>query len=59
MSQVTLKGNPIQIDGHFPAVGAKAPFFTLVGKDLSDATLTNFSGKRKVLNIFPSVDTPT
>ena len=59
MSQVTLKGNPIKIDGHFPAVGDKAPAFSLVAKDLSDATLANFSGKRKVLNIFPSVDTPT
>jgi thioredoxin-dependent peroxiredoxin len=59
MSQVTLKGNPIKIDGHFPAVGDKAPAFSLVAKDLSDATLASFSGKRKVLNIFPSVDTPT
>jgi thioredoxin-dependent peroxiredoxin len=59
MSQVTLKGNPIKIDGHFPAVGDNAPAFSLVAKDLSDATLANFSGKRKVLNIFPSVDTPT
>jgi hypothetical protein len=48
----TLKGNPIKIDGHFPAVGDKAPAFSLVAKDLSDATLANFSGKRKVLNIF-------
>ena len=59
MSEVTLKGNPIKIDGHFPSVGDKAPAFSLVAKDLSDATLANFSGKRKVLNIFPSVDTPT
>jgi thioredoxin-dependent peroxiredoxin len=59
MSQVTLKGNPIQIDGHFPAIGDKAPAFQLVAKDLSDTALASFSGKRKVLNIFPSVDTPT
>jgi len=59
MSQVTLKGNPVQVDGHLPAVGAKAAAFHLVGKDLSDVSLANFDGKRKVLNIFPSVDTPT
>lgn len=59
MSQVTLKGNPIKIDGRFPVVGDKAPAFSLVAKDLSDVTLASFSGKRKVLNIFPSVDTPT
>ncbi|HTV86420.1 MAG TPA: thiol peroxidase [Dyella sp.] len=59
MSQVTLKGNPIKIDGQLPAVGQQAPAFSLVAKDLSDATLASFAGKRKVLNIFPSVDTPT
>ena len=59
MSNVTLKGQPISINGQFPAVGTAAPAFSLVGGDLSDVTLSNFSGKRKVLNIFPSVDTPT
>lgn len=59
MSQVTLRGNPVKVDGTFPTVGSKAPAFKLVGKDLADVTLANFSGKRKVLNIFPSVDTPT
>lgn len=59
MSQVTLKGNPVQVDGQLPAVGSKAPSFSLVAKDLSDATLASFDGKRKVLNIFPSIDTPT
>ena len=59
MSQVTLKGNPVQVDGHFPAKGEAAPAFSLVGKDLADVTLASFEGKRKVLNIFPSVDTPT
>lgn len=56
---VTLGGNPIQIGGTLPKAGAAAPAFKLVAKDLSDTTLENFSGKRKVLNIFPSVDTPT
>jgi thiol peroxidase len=59
MSQVTLKGNPVQVDGQLPTVGNKAPAFSLVAKDLSDAALASFNGKRKVLNIFPSVDTPT
>jgi len=59
MSQVTLKGNPVQVDGHFPSQGEAAPAFSLVGKDLADVTLASFEGKRKVLNIFPSVDTPT
>lgn len=59
MSQVTFKGTPIQIDGHFPAVGATVPVFSLVGQDLSDIRLDSFdaAGQRKVLNIFPSIDT--
>ena len=59
MSKVTLKGNPITVDGTFPMVGDKAPGFKLVGKDLADVSLADFTGQRKVLNIFPSVDTPT
>lgn len=57
-STVTLGGNPVQVDGIFPQAGQKAPPFTLVGKDLADVPLTSFAGKRKILNIFPSVDTP-
>jgi thiol peroxidase len=59
MAQVTRRGNPIQIKGELPKVGAAAPAFKLVGGDLADVTLADFAGKRKVLNIFPSVDTPT
>jgi len=59
MSQVTLKGNPVQVDGPFLAKGAQAPAFSLVGKGLADVALASFAGKRKVLNIFPSIDTPT
>jgi thiol peroxidase len=59
MSTVTLHGQPIKVDGTFPATGSAAPAFTLVAADLSDATLSTFAGKRKVLNIFPSVDTST
>jgi len=59
MPQVTRRGSPVQISGELPKVGSKAPAFKLVAGDLSDATLETFAGKRKVLNIFPSVDTPT
>jgi thioredoxin-dependent peroxiredoxin len=57
MSEVTFKGQPVSVDGQFPAVGSKAPAFSLVGGDLSDVALSGLAGKRKVLNIFPSVDT--
>ncbi len=59
MSKVTLHGQSVSVNGQIPAVGSAAPAFTLVAGDLSDATLSTFAGKRKVLNIFPSVDTPT
>ena len=59
MAQVTLKGNPVQVNGELPAVGSVAAAFSLVAGNLSDVTLADFAGKRKVLNIFPSVDTPT
>jgi thiol peroxidase len=42
-----------------PAVGSAAPAFSLVAGNLADVTLATFAGKRKVLNIFPSIDTPT
>jgi thiol peroxidase len=58
-NSVTLGGNPINISGRFPAKGEQAPAFSLVAKDLSDVTLTSLTGKRKILNIFPSIDTPT
>ncbi len=57
MATVTLKGNPIDVAGDFPRPGRKAPAFKLVGKDLKDVTLADFAGKRKVLNIVPSLDT--
>lgn len=57
MSQVTFHGNPVQVNGTLPAVGQTAPAFSLAASDLSDKTPADFAGKRKVLNIFPSVDT--
>ena len=56
---VTLGGNPVQVSGDFPQKGQSAAAFSLVAKDLADTTLASFGGKRKVLNIFPSIDTPT
>jgi thiol peroxidase len=57
MAKVTFKGNPIDVAGSFPQKGQKAPAFKLVGKDLKDVTLADYAGKRKVLNIVPSLDT--
>ena len=59
MAQITLKGNPIHTSGELPMAGGVAPTFTLVKTDLSEATLKDFAGRRLVLNIFPSLDTPT
>jgi thiol peroxidase len=57
MAKVTFKGNPIDVAGSFPEKGQKAPAFKLVGKDLKDVTLADYAGKRKILNIVPSLDT--
>ena len=54
---VTLNGDPVTLFGVFPKVGQVAPAFTLVNKDLKDVSLKDFAGKRKVLNIVPSLDT--
>lgn len=59
MSNVTLKGSPVSVGGKFLSTGDSAPAFKLVASDLSDKSLSSFAGKRKILNIFPSVDTPT
>lgn len=59
MATVTLKGNKVKVGGNLPAVGDIAPDFSLTGKNLADVTLASFAGKRKVLNIVPSLDTPT
>ena len=58
MAQVTLGGNPITVAGNFPRKGDGAPDFSLTTKELKDVGLKNFAGKRKVLNIVPSLDTP-
>jgi len=58
MSQlVHFQGNPVSVAGQIPAPGSNASAFSLVAKDLSEVALSQFAGKRKVLNIFPSIDT--
>ncbi|PSB92374.1 thiol peroxidase [Candidatus Pandoraea novymonadis] len=59
MSQVTLGGNPTTVGDNFPQKGSIAPAFSLVNKDLEDVKLADFQGKRKILSIVPSLDTPT
>ena len=58
MARITFKGDPIETLGELPEVDSKAPAFTLVGVDLGDVNLQDFFGKKMVLNIFPSLDTP-
>lgn len=58
MATVTLAGNAVSVGGEFPKQGDLAKEFSLVSKDLADVSLATYAGKRKVLNIFPSVDTP-
>ncbi|MBM3346027.1 MAG: thiol peroxidase [Betaproteobacteria bacterium] len=57
MATVTLGGTPLNLAGNFLKKGQSAPDFKLVGKDLKDVALGDFAGKRKVLNIVPSLDT--
>ncbi|WP_372591802.1 thiol peroxidase [Guyparkeria sp.] len=59
MSKVTFKGDPVEVAGSLPSVGGQAPAFTLTASDLSDKGLDAFAGRKKVLNIFPSIDTGT
>lgn len=58
MFTVTLGGAPCAISGEIPSAGDAAPAFTLTGGDLGNVSLGDFAGKRLILNIFPSVDTP-
>ena len=56
---ISLRGTPVRVDGDLPAAGAKAPDFKLTSAALADVSLKDFAGKRKVMNIYPSIDTPT
>lgn len=57
MATITFKGNPVRTSGELPKVGAIAPDFKLTGGDLADVTLASYAGKKKLLNIVPSLDT--
>jgi thiol peroxidase len=59
MATITFQGNPLHTSGELPATGVKAPGFKLVNGKLQDVTLATYAGKKKVLNIVPSLDTPT
>ena len=58
MAKITLQGNEINTNGDLPALGSTAPEFRLTNKELEDKTLADFKGKKKLLNIVPSLDTP-
>jgi thiol peroxidase len=57
MANITLEGNAIQTSGDLPAIGSQAPDFKLVKTDLSEVSLSDLSGKKVLLNVFPSIDT--
>lgn len=57
MASTKFKGNPVNTNGSLPAVGSKAPAFTLVGTDLAEKSLSDFAGQTLVLTINPSYDT--
>jgi len=57
MSTITFKGNAVKTAGDLPAKGTEAPDFMLTKADLSDVKLSDFKGKKVILNIFPSIDT--
>jgi thiol peroxidase len=58
MAKITLQGNEINTNGELPAVGSQAPDFRLVDGELNDRSLADYAGKKKLLNIVPSLDTP-
>ena len=58
MAEITFKGVTVHTEGEFPKVGTLAPDFNLVDGDLEQVKLSDFKGKKKLLNIVPSLDTP-
>ena len=58
MAKITLKGNAINTNGDLPQVGDDAPDFLLVDSTLADVSLATYKGKKKLLSIVPSLDTP-
>ncbi len=58
MHRITYEGTTYQTYGELPSLGSRAPDVSLVNTELQDVSFANFMGMRKVLNIFPSIDTP-
>ena len=58
MAKVTSRNHPVTLAGELPKVGSPAPDFLLTGTDLADKSLKDYAGKKVILNIFPSIDTP-
>ena len=58
MNTITFKGSPLHLTGPLPAVGQKAPAFTLLANDLTPRALQDFAGKALVIATVPSLDTP-
>lgn len=59
MATISFQGKPLNTSGDLPNVGTTAPDFSLVNSKLQDVSLASYAGKRKVLSIVPSLDTPT
>lgn len=57
MAKTALGGNEVNTSGNLPEIGSQAPDFTLTKNDLTDVTLAHYSGKKLIMNIFPSIDT--
>lgn len=57
MATILLDGLACRTAGDLPAVGSHAPDVSLVNTKLQDVSLANWTGLRKVMNIFPSIDT--
>ena len=58
MNEIIFEGTSYRTYGELPTIGSRAPDVSLVNTELQDVSLANYMDKRKVLNIFPSIDTP-
>ena len=58
MNTITFQGSPLHLAGALPAVGQKAPDFTLLANDLSPRRLQDFADKALIIATVPSLDTP-
>jgi len=59
MATINFQGKPLNTSGELPAVGSKAPDFSLTTSKLTDVSLATYAGQKKILTILPSLDTPT